>query len=98
MTELAEYCRAHGIGLLVANYPELHDVASYPFAAVTARVAAAAAAAGAPFIDLLPAVADVKDPESLWVTRTDAHPNGSAAGRYAARIAEALRSTFSGKF
>jgi lysophospholipase L1-like esterase len=95
MAELAAYCRAHGIGLLVASYPELHEPASYPFAAVTAKIAAAAA--GAPFIDLLPTVADVKDPQSLWVTATDAHPNGDAAGRYAARLAEALHASFPGK-
>lgn len=91
---LADYCREHGIKLLVANYPELHELKPYPFAAVTAQVAAAVAATGTPFVDLLPAVADVAPPESLWVTSTDAHPNGKAAALYAELLQKTLEADF----
>jgi lysophospholipase L1-like esterase len=93
LAALADYCRRNGIGLLVANYPELHELADYPFARATGQVEAAAAADGVPFLDLLPAVRG-EDPESLWVTPTDAHPNAKAADRFAAAIAEQLRIDF----
>ena len=93
LAALTDYSRRNGIGLLVANYPELHELADYPFARATDRVAAAAAAAGVPFLALLPAVRG-EDPESLWVTPTDAHPNAEAADRFAAAIAERLRTDF----
>jgi len=93
LAALADYSRRNGIGLLVANYPELHELADYPFARATGQVAAAAAADGVPFLDLLPAVRG-EDPESLWVTPTDAHPNAKAAERFAAAIAERLRTDF----
>ena len=93
LADLADYCRRNGIGLLVANYPELHELADYPFARVTAQVEAAAAADGVPFLDLLPAIRG-EDPVSLWVTPTDAHPNAKAAERFAAAIAERLRTEF----
>jgi lysophospholipase L1-like esterase len=91
---LASYCRNHGIRLLLASYPELHQLDPYPFAGVTAQVASQAAATGTPFVDLLPAVADVANPESLWVAHTDAHPNGLAARRYANLLKQSLDSDF----
>ena len=94
LAEIAAYSRTHGLPLLVANYPELHELASYPFSAVTAKVAATAAAAGLPFVDLLPAVAGVADPRTLWVTATDSHPNGRAAALFAERLEAALRANF----
>ncbi len=78
IARLAAYCREHGIKLLVANCPELHQLSPYPFTAVTKQVGDAVTATGTPFVDLLPAVAAVTPPESLWVTSTDAHPNGKA--------------------
>ena len=72
----------------------MHELASYPFSAVTAKVAATAAAAGLPFVDLLPAVAGVADPRTLWVTATDSHPNGRAAALFAERLEAALRANF----
>ena len=98
IAELAAYCRDHGIGLLIADLPELHEVADYPFKRQTDQLAAVAAANGVPFVDLLPTVADVKDVRTLWVTPTDAHPNGRAAERYAARLEQVLRATFPNRF
>ena len=36
---LIAYCQSHGIRLLIANYPELHQLNPYPFDDVTAAVA-----------------------------------------------------------
>ena len=93
LAALADYCRRNGIGLLVVNYPELHELADYPFARVTRLVEAAATDNGVPFLDLLPAVQG-EDPRGLWVSPTDAHPNATAADRFAAAIADALRADF----
>jgi lysophospholipase L1-like esterase len=98
IAQLAAYCHDHGMGLLIADLPELHEVADYPFKRQTDQLAAVATANGVPFVDLLPTVADVKDVRTLWVTPTDAHPNGRAAERYAARLEQVLRATFPNRF
>lgn len=94
IAELAAWCRANGVRLLVANYPELRQFDDYPFAKATAMVAAEAAANGVPFVDLMAAVTDVRDYASLWVTPTDSHPNAKAADRYAGLLRETLRQRF----
>ena len=91
--ELAAFCRQNGIKLLVVNYPELHVLKDYPFTKVTAAVAQQAAANQAPFLDLLPSVADLV-PETLWVSPTDAHPNATANARFSDAILNALRQSF----
>jgi len=93
LAELAAFCRARGIRLMLVNYPELHELADYPFADVTARLAGIAARESLPFLDLLPSIrAEV--PTSLWVTPTDSHPNARAAELFAEAIADKLRSTY----
>jgi len=94
---LAAYARENGIALLVAHYPELHELDPYPFGKVTEMVAAMAASEGVPFVDLLPGVQD-REPTSLWVTPTDAHPNKLAAEAYGPEIAGALRANFPALF
>ena len=74
---LADYCKAHGIKLVVANYPELHDVKHYRLQRITELVQGAVAENGAVFVDLLPYVRD-QDSSSLWVTPPDPHPNALA--------------------
>ena len=90
---LAAYCQENHIKLLVANYPELHQLRDYPFSEVTEAVAAAAKRNGVNFLDLLPSIDDL-DPESLWVSPTDAHPNRTANVRFAQAIGEKLRRDF----
>jgi len=90
---LAAYCRENDIKLLIVNYPELHQLQDYPFAQVTAGVAAVAEANNVPFLDLLPSIADL-EPATLWVSPTDAHPNRTANERYARSIAEKLWQEF----
>jgi lysophospholipase L1-like esterase len=74
---LADYCKAQGIKLVIANYPELHDVKNYRLQPITDLVQAAAAENGAVFVDLLPYVRDQQS-SALWVTPPDPHPNAFA--------------------
>jgi hypothetical protein len=93
IANLAAYCRNNNIRLLVAAYPELHVLKDYPFADVTQAVETVAKAGGAGFADLLPAVQD-KQPESLWVSPGDAHPNVIANREYANVIAKRLKELY----
>jgi lysophospholipase L1-like esterase len=90
---LAEDCRRRGTPLIVAHVPELHELDPYPFADVTAKVRALADSEGAPFVDMLDALAN-EPPASLWVSVPDPHPNARAhrliGERLAERLAEAL--------
>jgi lysophospholipase L1-like esterase len=90
LRDLAAYCRARGIKLLVANFPELHDVRNYRLGRITGLIRAAAEAEGAGFIDLLPAVAH-EDPAGLWVTPGDVHPNARGNQLFAEALFTALR-------
>ncbi len=90
---LVAYAEEHGIRLLIANYPELHQLDPYPFEKVTAAIEDEATGHGVAFVDLLPAVATL-EPETLWVSPEDAHPNRIATGRFAQTIAETLRTQF----
>lgn len=90
---LIAFCQSHGIRLLIANYPELHQLNPYPFEGVTASVADAATSHDVAFVDLLPSVATL-EPETLWVSPDDAHPNRIATDQFAQRIAETLRTQF----
>ncbi|GJL51869.1 SGNH/GDSL hydrolase family protein [Candidatus Nitrospira salsa] len=91
--QLVEFCREQDINLMVVNYPELHQVSPYPFAQVTERIATLAEILDVPFLDLLPAV-EHEEPHSLWVTPTDAHPNGKAGNLFARRLQKALTENF----
>jgi lysophospholipase L1-like esterase len=93
LAELATFCRERGIKLLVVNYPELHELASYPFPEVTQAIGRLASAQHLPFLDLLPTVRG-DEPSSLWVTPTDSHPNGKAAELFAPAIADKLRESY----
>ena len=88
--ELADYCKANDIKLVIANLPELHDVADYRFDLVTQLVKQAAAENGATFIDLLPAVSR-EDAAKLWVTPPDPHPNAFANELLGAGLFETLK-------
>jgi lysophospholipase L1-like esterase len=90
--ELADYCKANNIKLIVANLPELHDVANYRFDKVTELVREAAAESGAVFVDLLPVVKN-EDSAALWVTPPDPHPNAFANELLANGLFEALKAS-----
>jgi lysophospholipase L1-like esterase len=80
---LATVCRERGIDLRVVLLPELHELANYPFAREYDRVEASLKSLGVPVLDLTPAFADVIEPETLWVSLDDAHPNAAAHERIA---------------
>ncbi len=87
--KLVDYCRQHGIKLLIASHPELHDVQHYQLQRITDFVRDAAAEYDVPFVDLLPYVRDIKSSE-LWVTPPDPHPNALADKYLAQGLYEAL--------
>ncbi|MCA6111268.1 SGNH/GDSL hydrolase family protein [Bradyrhizobium cenepequi] len=97
LKELANYCKARNIKLIVVNYPELHELSPYPLQDITSVVASKVKALGIPFLDLLPSVEN-QAPKSLWVTKTDSHPNGKAAGLYADAIMKVLVTQISDDF
>ena len=82
---LAEYCRAHGIPLIVANYPELRNPRAYPFPQVNQAVEKLARDNHLGYVDMLPAVREM-DPPSLWVTRPDPHPSVAAHEAFAREL------------
>ncbi|MGL4295539.1 MAG: SGNH/GDSL hydrolase family protein [Aestuariivirga sp.] len=93
LEELISYSKQNNIRLLIASYPELHELDPYPFEKVTSALRSIAAAGGVPFVDLLPGVAQLV-PDSLWVSPTDAHPNRIANEVFSREIADALKSNF----
>jgi len=83
-----------GFRLIVAILPELHSVApAYQFTAVHDQVRAAALAGGAATVaDLVPFFAG-EQPESLWVSPDDAHPNAKGHAIIASGLFEHLGAT-----
>ncbi len=80
LREAKAWCDARGIPLLVVLWPFLQGLGEgrhYPFAKLHALVAADCAAAGIPFLDVLPALRGTRD-EELWVTPADMHANPRA--------------------
>lgn len=93
VAQLAAYCREKGIKLIMVNLPELHELSPYPFSEVIARLSQLADQLGIAFHDTLPALAP-EEPQSLWVSPTDAHPNAKADKIIAAEIAAAIGKFF----
>ena len=93
LQRLVKFCDEHNMKLMIVNYPELHQLVSYPFQGVTDLIAEQAIKYNIPYLDLLPVVADEK-PTSLWVSSSDAHPNGKAGTLFAARLKRALSLEF----
>jgi hypothetical protein len=78
-------CRGRGVPFVVAVFPLFGNPLdqAYPFAAIHAEVASAAARAGARVVDLLPAYRGLR-PDLLVVDAEDEHPN-EIAHRIAAK-------------
>jgi lysophospholipase L1-like esterase len=89
LRELAGICRERNIKLVMASYPELHQLKDYPLKIATDYIAGMASECGALFVDLLPCLQDYS-PESLWVSGEDAHGNGKAAKAVGLAISKAL--------
>jgi len=92
--QLSAYCQQQAIPLLVVHYPELHQLSPYPFQEERQLVARVVESESLPFLDLLPAVTQ-EEPRTLWVTPTDAHPNGKAGAIFAQQIFHELQVHFS---
>ncbi len=72
--KLRDYCRAHGIGVLIASVPEIHDVRHYKLQSITDLVHKMADEDGFEFVDSLDWMRTVDSPK-LWITPGDPHPN-----------------------
>jgi lysophospholipase L1-like esterase len=88
--KLADYCKAHGIRLIIASLPELHDVRNYRFQRITDLVHEAANQYKVEFVDVLPYVND-QNSSDLWVTPPDPHPNSIANNLIAHALFEVLQ-------
>jgi lysophospholipase L1-like esterase len=78
LQRLKAVCDERKIKLQAVLLPELHSPVDYPFVAEHKKVAGVLAKLGIPFLDLAPKFAGVANPQTLWVARDDAHPNGGA--------------------
>jgi lysophospholipase L1-like esterase len=79
LTRLRDVARREGFDLRVVLLPELHELDPYAFEREHALVTAFVRSLGVPVLDLAPAFRG-EDPQSLWVSRDDAHPNARAHG------------------
>ncbi len=86
--KLASYAKEKGIGMQIVVLPEMHQFKDYPFTAVTQAMQSIGDKHGVQVVDLLPYFLN-EDPQSLWVTIQDPHPN--AKGH--ALIAEGIHDT-----
>lgn len=87
LRRLAAECRERAIDLRVVLLPELHRLDENPFEREYRMVADVLRKEGVPVLDVTSSFADVAEPQSLWVSSDDAHPNAEAHRR----IAEASR-------
>jgi lysophospholipase L1-like esterase len=74
IVRLAEYCKAHRMRLLISSLPDIHGFQPYPLQEVTELLELTAKENAVDFIDVMPAFKE-HDPNNLWVSPTDAHPN-----------------------
>jgi len=87
--ELAKIAHEKNIKLLIVVYPEFHNFKNYEFDYATNLVRNASASNSAYFLDLLPYFKKV-NPESVWVSYEDAHPNALGHSIAADAITEYL--------
>jgi len=78
LLQLKRLSLEHGFDLDVVLLPELHRLADYTFKREHALVTKFLASNGIRHRDLAPLFQDETEPQSLWVSRDDAHPNARA--------------------
>ena len=88
--KLAGYCKSHGIALVIANLPELHDVQHYRFDKISNLVRDAANQYSVDYVDILPYL-QKEESAALWVTPPDPHPNAHANDLIAQGLYRALK-------
>jgi hypothetical protein len=72
--KLRDYCKEHGIGVLVANVPEIHDVQDYKLQSITDLAHKMADEYRFEFVDSLDWMRTVASPK-LWISPGDQHAN-----------------------
>lgn len=95
LREAKAWCDGRAIPFLVVLWPFLQGLGPgrwYPFTRLHEMVATDCAAAGIPFLDVLPALRDTPADE-LWVTPADPHANPRAHALAAPAIAAFVRAT-----
>jgi lysophospholipase L1-like esterase len=78
LLELKQLSIRHGFELRVVLLPELHNLVDYTFAREHELVTDFLSANEIRHRDLAPYFGNERDPQSLWVSRDDAHPNARA--------------------
>ena len=86
---LAAYTQGHGVKLLIAHLPELHQLDPYPFRDIANLVHEVAKENGADFVDALAQLAP-EPPPRLWVSPSDPHPNSRANALIASALFQKL--------
>ncbi len=81
---------AHGGRLIVALWPLLTRLSSYPFEGTHESIAASMRARQLTFVDTLPAFLD-EDAEALWVHAVDHHPNARGHALFAEAVLPAVQ-------
>jgi lysophospholipase L1-like esterase len=76
--QLKQICEDEGIDLKVVVLPELHELDPYTFAREHEQIMQFLEASGIPALDLAPYFKSEPEPQSLWVSMDDAHPNARA--------------------
>jgi GDSL-like lipase/acylhydrolase family protein len=90
MRQMDHRLRERGGRLLVASWPLLVDLDTYPFAAADQTIARFCTGAGIPRVDLREALSG-RSAESLWVHPVDHHPNEIAHRLAAEALAAPVR-------
>lgn len=91
LQEIVRRATAGGARVIVARLPLLHELDDDVFAYQADVVRAKAAAAGATYLDLFPAVQGL-DASKHWVASFDHHPDAFVQARFAAPVADAIAS------
>jgi lysophospholipase L1-like esterase len=74
---LAQFLGQRDIPLVLVNYPELHRLDPYPLFEVSNKIRALSRALDLPYLDLIDSL-QTEDPEGLWISPGDPHPNAHA--------------------
>lgn len=74
LRDLADHSRTHGIDVVLAMTPDIHNLADYPLGFIHDRMRSLSAEFGFSYVDLLAAVRG-HDARDLWAMPGDPHPN-----------------------
>jgi pyruvate-formate lyase-activating enzyme len=78
LLQLKQLSREQGFDLRVVLLPEFHELVDYTFSKEHAIVTDFLRANEIPVLDLAPKFRNEREPQTLWVSMDDAHPNARA--------------------